>query len=270
MCGRYSQTLELAEAVKRFSLKPPPFNCKPSYNIAPGAMAPVVCQGGMKLLKWGFIPAWPAQKPASDAARLPDSAARLPLHLWQASCPPELCGGRPPLFSAGNPLEGKFSSIENAGHLENGPAKEGFINARAEGIALRPLFRNAFYKSRCLVPANGFYEWQSAAGAKIPHRFEMRDKSLFAMAGVYEGATGTYAIITTAANALVRTVHNRMPVILEKRHEALWLDPKMKDSETLLPLLRACDSSLMSGYRVSDLVNNPKNDFPDCLKPVQM
>ena len=251
MCGRYSQTFELAEAIKRFSLKPPPFNCKPSYNIAPGAMAPVVCQGGMKLLKWGFIPAWTAQKPAPNAAHLPDSAARLPL------------------FSSGDPLESKFSGIENAGFSENGPAKEGFINARAEGIASRPLFRNAFHKSRCLVPVDGFYEWQSAAGAKIPHRFEMRDKSLFAMAGVYEEATGTYAIITTAANALVRTVHNRMPVILEKRHEPLWLDPKMKDSEILLPLLRGYDSSLMHGYRVSDLVNDPKNDLPDCLKPVQ-
>jgi len=248
MCGRYSQTLELVEAVKRFSLKPPPFNCKPSYNIAPGALAPVVCQGGMKLFRWGFIPAWPGQKPAPGAVRLPDSAL--------------------PLFSAGNPLESKFSGAENAGLSENGPAKEGFINARAEGIASRPLFRNVFYKSRCLVPADGFYEWQSAAGAKIPHRFEMRDKSLFGMAGVYEEATGTYAIITAAANALARAVHNRMPVILEKRQEALWLDPKMKDSEILLPLLRACDSSLMRGYRVSDLVNDPKNDSPDCLKPV--
>jgi len=250
MCGRYSQTFELAEAVKRFSLKPPPFSCKPSYNIAPGAMAPVVCQGGLKLLKWGFIPAWPAQKPAPGAARLPDSAARLPL------------------FSAGNPLESKFSGIENAGPSENGPVKEGFINARAEGIASRSLFRNAFYKSRCLVPCDGFYEWHSSAGAKIPYRFEMCDKGLFAIAGVYEEATLTYAIITAAANALMRTVHHRMPVILEKRHEALWLDPKMKDSETLLPLLRGYDSSLMRGYRVSGLVNDPKNDFPDCLKPV--
>ncbi|OGR59667.1 MAG: hypothetical protein A2X34_02290 [Elusimicrobia bacterium GWC2_51_8] len=246
MCGRYSQTFELSEAIKRFSLKPPPFSCKPSYNIAPGAMAPVVCQGGMKLLKWGFIPAWSAPKP-SPGVRLE--------------------GGHLPLFAAGDP-ESKFSGIENAGTSENGPAKEGFINARAEGIASRPLFRNAFYKTRCIVPADGFYEWQSAAGAKIPHRFEMRDKGLFGMAAVYEEATGTFALITTAANALVRCVHNRMPVILEKRHEALWLDPKMKDSETLLPLLRACDSSLMHGYRVSDMVNDPKNDSPDCLKPV--
>ena len=98
----------------------------------------------------------------------------------------------------------------------------------------------------------------------------MKDKSLFGMAGVYEEKTGTFAIITAAASALVRTVHHRMPVILERRHEALWLDPKFRDSETLLPLLRAYDSSLMHGYRVSDIVNDPKNDSPDCLKPPRL
>ncbi|MCX5785864.1 MAG: SOS response-associated peptidase [Elusimicrobia bacterium] len=249
MCGRYSQTFELAEAIKRFSLKPPPFNCKPSYNIAPGAMSPVVCVGGMKLLKWGFVPSWAAPKNSSGSVSAPNNPARLPL------------------FSAGNPLESKFAASETAGPPENGPDREGFINARAEGIASRPVFRNAFYKSRCLVPCDGFYEWHSSAGAKIPYRFEMRDKGLFAMAGVYEEATGTYAVITAAANALVRAIHHRMPVIIEKRHEALWLDPKMKDTETLLPLLRGYDSSLMHGYRVSDLINDPKNDSPDCLKP---
>jgi len=214
-------------------------------------MAPVVCAGGMKLYKWGFIPSWAAKKPSSGYAGQIGNVFRLPL------------------FSAGNPLESKFSGIESAGQSESGPDREGFINARAEGIASRPVFRNVFYKSRCLVPCDGFYEWQSSAGAKIPYRFEMRDKSLFAIAGVYEESTGTYAVITAAANALVRAIHHRMPVIIEKRHEALWLDPKMRDSETLLPLLRGYDSSLMHGYRVSDLVNDPKNDSPDCLKPVE-
>ncbi|OGR44560.1 MAG: hypothetical protein A2X35_00420 [Elusimicrobia bacterium GWA2_61_42] len=240
MCGRYSQTLELAEAVKRFGVKPPPFNCKPSYNIAPGAQAPVVCHGGLKLMKWGFIPAWS----------------------YGAAGP----GASTPLFSAGNTLEQKFS--EETRPVPAAPQeREGFINARAEGIASRPAFRAAFYRTRCLIPADGFYEWQSSAGTKVPYRFELRDKALFGMAGVYEEKTGTYAIITAAASALVRTVHNRMPVILEKRHEALWLDPKFKDSETLLPLLRAYDSALMHGYRVSDVVNDPAHDSPDCLKP---
>ncbi len=239
MCGRYSQTMDLAEAVKRFGVKPPPFNCKPSYSIAPGAQAPVVCAGGLRLMKWGFIPAW-------------------------SSGP----GAVTPLFSAGNTLEKKFSE-ETVPETAAPQEREGFINARAEGIASRPAFRSAFYRTRCIIPADGFYEWQSSAGAKTPYRFEMKDKSLFGMAGVYEEKTGTFAIITAAASALVRAVHHRMPVILERRHEALWLDPKFRDSETLLPLLRAYDSSLMHVYRVSDLINDPENDSPDCAKPLQ-
>lgn len=241
MCGRYSQTMDLAEAVKRFGVKPPPFNCKPSYNIAPGACAAVVCAGGLKLLKWGFIPAWSTGPGAGSCL---------------------------PLFSAGNSLEKKYSG-ETAPDTAAPQEREGFINARAEGIASRPAFRSAFYHTRCIIPADGFYEWQSSAGVKTPYRFVMRDGGLFGLAGVYEEKTGTFAIITAAASALVRPVHHRMPVILERRHEALWLDHKYRDSETLLPLLRAYDSSLMHVYRVSDIVNDPENDSPDCVKPLQ-
>ncbi|MCM2266344.1 MAG: SOS response-associated peptidase [Elusimicrobiales bacterium] len=241
MCGRYSQTLDLAEVVKRFGIKPPPFNWRPSYNIPPGTQVPVVCAGGLRLMKWGFIPGWSA------------GAGGL--------------GPSMPLFSAGNTLEKKFSE-ETEPATAAPQEREGFINARAEGIASRPAFRSAFYRSRCLIPADGFFEWQSSAGAKVPYRFELKDKSLFGMAGIYEEKSNTFAIITAAASALVRTVHHRMPVLLERRNEALWLDPKFRDSETLLPLLRAYDSALMHGYRVSDVVNDPANDSPDCLKPV--
>jgi len=241
MCGRYSQTLDLAEAVKRFGIKQPPFNCKPSYNIAPGAQTPVICAAGLRLMKWGFVPAWSSGGFGGGASL--------------------------PLFSAGNTLERKFSD-ETAPDTAAPQQREGFINARAEGIASRPAFRSAFYHTRCIVPADGFYEWLSSAGVKTPYRFEMKDKGLFGMAGVYEEKSGTFAIITAAASALVRTVHHRMPVILEPRHEALWLDPKFRDSETLLPLLRAYDSAKMHVYRVSDVVNDPANDSPDCIKPL--
>jgi putative SOS response-associated peptidase YedK len=241
MCGRYSQSLDLAEVVKRFGIKQAPFNAKPSWNIAPGTQAPVICSVGLRPMKWGFIPAWSAGAGGPGASL--------------------------PLFSAGNTLEKKFSE-ETDPQTAAPQEREGFINARAEGIASRPAFRTAFYRNRCLIPADGFYEWQSSAGSKVPYRFELRDKTLFGMAGVYEEKSNTFAIITTAASALVRTVHHRMPVILERRHEALWLDPKFRDSETLLPLLRAYDSAQMHGYRVSDVVNDPKNDSPDCHKPV--
>lgn len=241
MCGRYSQTLDLAEVVKRFGLKQSPFACKPSYNIPPGTQAPVVCAGGLKLMKWGFVPAWSSGGFGGGASL--------------------------PLFSAGNTLEQKFSE-ETTPDTAAPQEREGFINARAEGIASRPAFRSAFYRTRCIIPADGFYEWQSSAGVKAPYRFEMRDKGLFGMAGIYEEKSSTFAIITTAASALVRTVHHRMPVILERSSEALWLDPKFRDSETLLPLLRAYDSAKMHVYRVSDVVNDPKHDSPDCLKPL--
>lgn len=241
MCGRYSQTLDVAELIKRFGVKPPPFSFKPSYNIAPGGQTPVICAAGLREMRWGFIPGWSAGSPSASSM---------------------------PLFSGGNILEKKYSE-ETSPEKAALPEREGFINARAEGIASRPAFRSAFYRSRCIIPADGFYEWHTAAGARLPYRFEMRDKGLFAMAGVYEEKSGSFAIITTAASALVRSVHHRMPVILEARHEAMWLDPKFRDSETLLPLLRAYDSSKMRAYRVSDIVNNPENDSPDCIKPLK-
>ncbi|HBE89283.1 MAG TPA: SOS response-associated peptidase [Elusimicrobia bacterium] len=243
MCGRYSQSTDLAELVKRFGIKQPPFHFTPSYNIAPGASTPVITPAGLRLLKWGFVPAW--------------------------SGGPFRAGPAMPLFPAGSsPLERKYSGEETSPEAQPETEPEGFINARAEGIASRPAFRAAFYNSRCIIPADGFYEWSGSAGEKIPYRFSMRDGALFGMAGVYEEKRGTFAIITAAASALVRAVHHRMPVILEPRHEALWLNPRMRDSETLLPLLRAYDSSLMRGYRVSDIVNDPKHDSPDCAKPL--
>jgi putative SOS response-associated peptidase YedK len=146
--------------------------------------------------------------------------------------------------------------------------KEGFINARAEGIASRPTFRTAFYKSRCLVPADGWYEWAHAAGAKIPYRFEFRDKGLFGMAGVCDEATGTFAVITCISNALVKTVQHRMPVIFDRDREKLWLDMRVTSTEDLLPFLRACDSGLLHGYRITSLIDSVETDSPDCLKPL--
>lgn len=150
-----------------------------------------------------------------------------------------------------------------------GEIKEGFINARAEGLASRSAFRTAFYKSRCIVPADGFYAWAHTAGEKVPYRFELKDKSLFAMAGVYDEATGTYAVVTCVSNALIKTVHHRMPVILDNPREKLWLDMRASNTEELLPFLRAYDSALMHGYKVSSLINSPENDSSECMKPLE-
>ena len=118
------------------------------------------------------------------------------------------------------------------------------FNARAETVADKPSFRHAFRRRRCLVPATGFYEWQQAGKHKVPYQFVIGDGELFAFAGLYEtwhsangDAVHTYTIITTTANDLVAPVHNRMPVILPREVEAIWLDPRLEDDSSLQSLL---------------------------------
>lgn len=118
------------------------------------------------------------------------------------------------------------------------------FNARAETIADKPAFRNAFRRRRCLVPATGFYEWQQQDRRKVPYQFVVGDGEVFAFAGLYEtwrspggDMLHTYTIITTTPNDLVAPVHNRMPVILPRDVEAVWLDPQFEDAAYLQALL---------------------------------
>lgn len=118
------------------------------------------------------------------------------------------------------------------------------FNARAETVAEKPSFRQAFRRRRCLVPGTGFYEWQGEGRHKTPYRFSVGDDEIFAFAGLYETwrqPTGellyTYTIITTTPNELVAPVHNRMPVILPRDAEAMWIDPGFEDTDHLQALL---------------------------------
>lgn len=159
------------------------------------------------------------------------------------------------------------------------------INARAESLAERPVFRAAFQRRRCLILANGFYEWQH--GPKVrkatvrgttPYRFIVRGGVLFAFAGVWEAwkdpATGLWvhscAIITTQANALMAPVHDRMPVVLRRGEEGLWLSPETQDVADLAGLLRPYPAEEMEAYPVSSLVNSPKYDGPECIARVEL
>jgi putative SOS response-associated peptidase YedK len=149
------------------------------------------------------------------------------------------------------------------------------INARAEKAADKPMFRAALRKRRCLIPADGFYEWLALAGAKRkqPHCFRARDERPFAFAGLWErwvgpdGPVESCAILTTEANDLVRPVHDRMPVILPERHWAAWLDAGLQDAAALVPLLRPFPADAMRAYPVGSMVNSPRNDWPACLEP---
>lgn len=150
------------------------------------------------------------------------------------------------------------------------------INARAETLAEKPAFRAAFKYRRCLIPADGFYEWKSEAGTKrkTPYFISLRGHRLFAFARLWEiwnspdgSEICTCAIVTTRPNHLMAELHDRMPVILQPSDYAQWLDPAPLLPASLLPLLRPFPAEEMTAYPVSTLVNNPANDRPECIQP---
>lgn len=151
----------------------------------------------------------------------------------------------------------------------------GLINARAETVAEKPAFRTAFKRRRCLVVADGFYEWQAVPGAKakVPHLFTLKDGSPFGFAGIWERwekgpePVETVALITTEANGVVAPVHDRMPVILMPEHYSRWLDPDEQRPAALAPLLAPMPDAWMDAHPVGKLVSNPKNDGPECVEP---
>jgi putative SOS response-associated peptidase YedK len=146
------------------------------------------------------------------------------------------------------------------------------INARAETVAEKPAFRHALKAKRCLVVADGFFEWQKIDGRKQPFYIKMRDDHPFAFAGLWERWTKgdepieSCTIITTGANELMQPIHDRMPVIVPKPAYDLWLDPTIKDPKRLQPLLAPYPSDEMVAYAVSTLVNSPKNDVQACVQ----
>lgn len=148
------------------------------------------------------------------------------------------------------------------------------INARAETVSQKPSFREAFKKRRCLVPADGFYEWRGEKGAKQPYRILSPDRGLFALAGLWErwqkGAgepLETFTIITTEANAKLAPVHHRMPVILGPADFERWLAPDLAANEAQ-ELLRPAPEGAVDFHAVSRHVNNARNDDPGCIEPL--
>jgi putative SOS response-associated peptidase YedK len=154
------------------------------------------------------------------------------------------------------------------------------INARSETAAEKPAFRAAFRRRRCLVLADGFYEWQKQNGSKQPYYIQMEDKGAFAFAGLWErwqskgendesaSVVESCTLLTTQPNDLVRAVHNRMPVILKPEDYALWLDPEVQDAQLLKPLLGVYPAEEMAAHPVSRWVNKPQHDDPACIEPL--
>lgn len=151
----------------------------------------------------------------------------------------------------------------------------GFINAKAETVAEKPSFKSAFLRRRCVVPASSFYEWQAEGTSKQPYLIHVKDEPLFGFAGLWDAwraPDGTelhsYTIITCPANRLLAPIHDRMPVILNRADEDIWLDPSLTDAEFLSGLLKAFPDSQIDAYRVSTAVNTPRNDSPEMTAPI--
>ena len=153
------------------------------------------------------------------------------------------------------------------------------INARAETLAEKPSFRTALSRRRCLIPADGFYEWQDApAGVKSPKtpmHIRLKDGGLFAFAGLWDewhapdgSPLRSCTIITTAPNAVTAPIHDRMPVILRPEDEAIWLDHSRTSGPDLLPLLVPYPADRMEAYAVSRQVNVPTVDDPELIAPL--
>ena len=150
------------------------------------------------------------------------------------------------------------------------------INARSESASSLPAFRDALKSRRCLIPADGFYEWMRTGKAKQPYCFEVNEGGLFAFAGLWDcwrDATGetleSCAILTTTPNAVTSAVHDRMPVILDSDSYDLWLDTGMRDMRVASELLKPCDARLMRCFPVSTRVSHVANDDEECSDPIE-
>jgi putative SOS response-associated peptidase YedK len=198
----------------------------------------------------GPLPNYPPRynvAPSQDApvVRLADGSRELTLMRW----------GLIPSWSQGP--DSKFS----------------MINARAETVAEKPAYRSAFKSRRCLVPADGFFEWHAEGKKKQPFFIHMKDERVFAFAGLWErwdkGAEPitSFTIIVTEANALLKQIHERMPVILGEDDYAAWLDPGAPP-DAARALLRPYDPERMAFRKISTRVNSPKNDDPEVLAPL--
>ena len=151
------------------------------------------------------------------------------------------------------------------------------INARSETASTKPAFADALKFRRCLIPADGFYEWKRSAGSKQPYCFEINDGELFAFAGLWDrwrDASGnwltTCTIMTTTPNAVTSTVHDRMPVILHRDDYDLWLDPGMRNVPAVSDLMKPYDASTMRCYPVSSRINDVANDDEECSRAVEI
>ena len=254
MCGRYAASREPAALVEEFGVdRPPEIDLPPRYNIAPTNRVYVVRDASAK-----------ADSPAADDADAPDHLRLLDVARW----------GLVPSWA-------KDPSVGNR-----------MINARAETVAEKPAYRRALAKRRCLVPADGFYEWQAREGeisksgkpVKQPYFLHPADGTGLAMAGLYEwwrdkeveddDAPGAWllstTILTTAARDNVGRIHDRMPVAVDPSLRDAWLDPDTPGPDVLARVLAPPPKGFWDIYPVSTAVNSVRNQGPELVRPVDL
>lgn len=147
------------------------------------------------------------------------------------------------------------------------------INARIESVAEKPTYRTPFKYRRCLIPADGFYEWKVVDGKKTPHYIRMRDEGVFAFAGLWDRWEGeaesleSCSIIVMPANDVMKSLHERMPAIVPQAHQNLWLDPRVTDKAEIMSYLNTTPSDRLVTYPISPWVNSPRHDDERCMRP---
>ena len=147
------------------------------------------------------------------------------------------------------------------------------INARGETVAAKPAFRAALRLRRCLVPASGFYEWQVQDGGKQPYLIRPRNGGLMSFAGLWENWAGpagevrSFTIITTAPNALMARIHDRMPAIIPPEQHARWLDPALQDPAEIQTMIASCPAAALQAVPVGRQINNARNQGPELIEP---
>lgn len=250
MCGRFTLRTAASAIAEQFALlDTPDFGAR--YNIAPSQPVPVIRLRTESPRGDGDA--------AADNAKRFESGSRRRSSVPLASHPRELIWLRWGLI----PSWAKDPAIGNR-----------MINARAETAAEKPAFRAAMRHRRCLIVADGFYEWRRTGPSKQPYLVHLRGGRPFAFAGLWEAWEGpdhsmleTCTILTTAANDLLRPIHDRMPAILEPCDYIPWLNPAIEDPHQLSLLLRPYGGETMEAIAVGDFVNNPSHDSPQCVEP---
>lgn len=241
MCGRYTLVHSTNEIIERFQVMLDVMDSPviPRYNIAPTQQVPIVVPGTAK-----------RRKPKTDAPAVVEAdyvgKRLLQFARW----------GLVPFWVTDDPKKMKP-----------------LINARVETLVEKASFRNALGKRRCLIPADGFYEWRTIEGKKIPVRIRLTGERLFAFAGLYEdwkSPDGNYlrscTIVTVSGNEKLTSVHDRMPAILHPEHEETWL--MENDKSKLMSLLQPYQDDEIEFYTVSTVVNSASKDLPECVEPV--